>query len=101
MLAISARIELAQKDMEAYTEQAKKIVAPTRKEKGCMLYAISTDINQANIIWINELWETEEDLFAHLATAHIAEFLEFCSGVEMIDLKVDRYEVSSVGPLEF
>ena len=38
-------------------------------------------------------------LVAHLKTPHVATFLEACAGLEILDIEVRRYEVSSVGDL--
>jgi quinol monooxygenase YgiN len=100
MLAISARIELAPKDLAAYIAGAQKIIPPTLAEAGCHLYAIAVDINLPNVIWITEQWENETALMAHLGMPHIAEFLELCATVEITDMNVIKYDVSAVGPLE-
>ena len=36
---------------------------------------------------------------AHLKTPHVAAFLEACAALEILDMEVRRYEVSSVGDL--
>ena len=100
MLVISARVELAPGDIEAYIASAQKIVEPTRAEKGCQLYAIARDINDPNVVWISEQWDEEEDLFAHLRADHINEFLEVAGALTITHMNVIRYEVSSAGPLE-
>ena len=99
MLAISARIELAAKDMAAYIAAAQKIVAPTHEEPGCHLYAIAVDINLPNVIWITEQWENDDALLAHLGMPHIGEFMAFCGTVEITGMDVVRYDISAVGPL--
>lgn len=99
MLAISARIELASKDIAAYIAAAQSIVEPTHAEPGCHLYAIAVDINLPNVIWITEQWENDDALLAHLAMPHIAEFMAFCGTVEITDMNVIRYDLSAVGPL--
>lgn len=99
MLAISARIELAPKDIAAYIAAAQKIIAATRAEPGCHLYAIAVDISLPNVIWITEQWESESALMDHLAMPHIVEFLTFCGSVEIIDMNAIKYDVSAAGPL--
>jgi len=49
MLAISARIEVASKDIAAYIAAAQSIIEPTHAEPGCHLYAIAVDINLPNV----------------------------------------------------
>lgn len=100
MIAISARIDMDPADAERFLEAATPVVANTRVERGCTLYAITRDIVESHIFWISEEWDTDEDLYAHLRSAHIAEFLGRAAAMNMRSMDVRKYEVSSVGPLE-
>lgn len=100
MLAISARIELAAKDVAAYIAAAQKIIEPTHAEPGCLLYSIAIDVTHSNVIWITEQWQDESDLWGHLGLPHIVEFLAFCETVEITDMNVIKFEVSAAGPLD-
>ena len=40
-------------------------VRETQKEKGCVKYQWSIDIDNPRLIRLNELWESEANLFAH------------------------------------
>ena len=100
MLAISARIELAAKDVAAYIAAAQKIIEPTHAEPGCLLYSFAIDVNHSNVFWNTEQWQDESDLWAHLGMPHIVEFLTFCETVEITDMNVIKFEVSAAGPLE-
>ncbi|MET0546732.1 MAG: antibiotic biosynthesis monooxygenase family protein [Caulobacterales bacterium] len=59
--------------MEANDDAALKKLLPllsaaakeTATEKGCVKYQFSIDIDNPRLIRINELWESEADLFAH------------------------------------
>ena len=44
------------------------------KEKGCLDYAFSADINNPNIMKITELWDDLKSLKDHLQTEHVATF---------------------------
>lgn len=100
MIFISARVELAATDVAAYVAGAQKLIEPTRIEQGCQLYAMAIDINDPNVVWISEQWNSDADLFAHLAAPHIAEFIALSGTLTIIDMDVRKYEISSVGPLE-
>ncbi|NHN39255.1 antibiotic biosynthesis monooxygenase [Pseudomaricurvus alcaniphilus] len=100
MLVISARVEVAPADAEAYIAGAQKIIEPTRAEQGCQLYGLARDISEPNVVWISEQWDSEADLFAHLKTPHIAEFLELTSALTVIDMNAIRYDVAAAGPLQ-
>ena len=51
------------------------------------------------VVWVSEQWASQADLDAHLKTPHVAAFLEACAALEILDMEVRRYEVSSVGDL--
>lgn len=100
MLAIIARVELAPGSVDAYVTAAQKLVAPTLKEQGCQLYAMSRDICDPNVIWISEQWASKADLDAHLRCPHIQEFLQVTASLEVVSLEPRQYEISSVGSVQ-
>ncbi|MFV0277581.1 MAG: putative quinol monooxygenase [Parahaliea sp.] len=99
MLAIIAKVTLGAGSVDDYIAAAQPLVAPTLEEPGCQWYAMSRDICDPNVIWISEQWESQEHLFAHLRTAHIKNFIEVTSRMEVLSLEARQYEVSSVGPV--
>lgn len=100
MIVIAARIELNPDHADAYVAALTKGIEPSRKEKGCHLYAIARDVQHDNVVWITEQWETEQDLYEHLGLDHIKELLASTADLEVRDMDVRKYEVSSVGTLE-
>ena len=88
MLAISARIEVAPDDIEAYIAAA------------CLLYSFAVDIQHSNVLWITEQWQEESDLMAHLGAPHTLEFLAICDNLQVTDMNVIKFDVSAAGPLE-
>lgn len=99
MLFISARLEIDPAHADAYIAAAEAIVAPTRAEKGCNVYAFSRDIVDSNIVWISEEWDSEEDLMAHLSTPHIADFLKKTQAFNILSMDARKYEIASVSPM--
>ena len=101
MLAIIARYTFSDGDHAArFCEKAKAIVAPSRAEKGCNYYSFARDIQEDNVVWISEEWDSQEDLTAHLKADHIADFLAGLEGIQIVDEVSRQYEVSSVGPVQ-
>ena len=94
-----ARIQLSAKRAPAYAEAAKAVVAATRQEDSCEWYGIASDVTDPCVVWISEQWASQAHLDAHLKTPHVAAFLEACAALEILDMEVRRYEVSSVGDL--
>ena len=93
------RIQLSAESAPAYAEAAKAVVAATRQEDGCEWYGIASDVTDPCVVWISEQWASQAHLDAHLKTPHMAAFLEACAALEILDMEVRRYEVSSVGDL--
>ena len=99
MIFVSGRIELDPAHVDAFIAAISVLVEPTRKEKGCSIYAIARDVIDTNVLWISEEWETEEDLDVHLATPHVADFLAKVAALTIISMDARKYQVSSVSPI--
>lgn len=61
-----------------YLNQAKtellKILEPTRKEEGCLLYELHQDLDNPNVLMFYEIWETKEAWKKHDLMPHINQF---------------------------
>ena len=51
-------------------EAAKKMIAPTRAEKGCISYDLTHSQSDPSIYAFIEKWESKEILDAHMKTEH-------------------------------
>jgi quinol monooxygenase YgiN len=58
-------------NVEDYLVQARVLVAETRKEEGCITYALHLDINDPSIVTMLEEWVDEEALNQHNQTEHV------------------------------
>ena len=67
----------------------------TLKEKGCLDYAFSVDINNPNGMRITELWEDLQSLKDHLETEHVAIFREEMSK-NPIDVEAHFYKSEEI-----
>lgn len=99
MIAISARAVIAPESAAAFAEAALPIIPATRVEAGCMLYGISRDLENPNVFWISEEWDSEQALQDHLQSPHVTQFLAIVATLQMLSLDVRKYQVSSVGGL--
>mgnify|MGYP003344700505 CR=1 FL=1 len=98
-VSVIVRIQLSAESAPAYAEAAKAVVAATRQEDGCEWYGIASDVTDPYVVWISEQWASQAHLDAHLRAPHVAALLEACAALEILDMEVRRYEVSSVGDL--
>ncbi|MFH1068018.1 MAG: putative quinol monooxygenase [Candidatus Glassbacteria bacterium] len=66
----------AKKGKEKETENALlALVAPTRREAGCLNYDLHRGFDDRCRFLIHENWEKGEDLDRHLGQAHVRKFL--------------------------
>ena len=58
-------------NVEEYLILAREVVTETRKEKGCIIYALHEDINDSSILTTLEEWEDEEAINQHNKSEHV------------------------------
>ena len=68
----------------------------TRKEAGCLAYAFYEDLEAPGQYRIYEEWESEEALFAHFQTPHMAAFQAELRALGELSIDIKRYD--SEGP---
>ena len=99
MLVIGGPIRLDAARREEAIAAAKEVMEATRKEPGCISYTFSADLEDPGCFMIFEEWETQEALEAHFATPHMASFSAKFGALGLKGMNVQKYEVSSVGPV--
>ncbi len=62
-------------------ELLKKLVFLTRKEDGCLQYDLIEDKENKGVMFLVELWETEEQHYKHSISEHLDEFRRLSSGM--------------------
>jgi quinol monooxygenase YgiN len=72
MIKVVAKCKLKPEvKVEEYLRDARELVAETRKEEGCITYALHQDINDPTIITMLEEWVDEEALNQHNISEHV------------------------------
>lgn len=79
-LPIIVKFEIEQEHLELVKSELLKILEPTRKEEGCMLYELHEDIENPNILMFYEVWETKEHWMVHDKQEHIEVFRKAVAG---------------------
>ena len=75
IITVIARAK-ARKGQEAALEAAiKKIVEPTKEEKGCLKYSIQRSLEDSGLFTTIEEWDSKESADKHMNTPHIQELL--------------------------
>ncbi len=99
MLVIAGRITLDPAKNSDAVAAATEMMKATRKESGCRTYVFSAELEEPGAFRIFEEWETEEALRAHFETPHMKRFQAAMGGLGITGMSIQRYEISSVGPL--
>jgi len=99
MIVIAGHVALDPARREQAIAVAREMMADTRREKGCISYTFSGDLDQPGRFRIFEEWESDEALRAHFASPHMARFQQAVGGLGVTEMAVQRYEVAKVGPL--
>lgn len=67
MILIELIFDAAPDAREEVVALARRTMAQTHAEKGCVLYRFTIDLDLPHRFILTELWESEEDLQAHFA----------------------------------
>lgn len=70
-LTCIAKLEAKEGHEDQVRLELTKLLAPTRKEKGCINYDMHVDNEAPNVFMFHETWESEADLDNHLNSDHI------------------------------
>ena len=95
MIVVNAKAKASNNNFFKLKDIINKLEQETRKEKGCIDYAFSIDINNENVLRITELWEDLKSLQNHLKTQHVADFR---AEIEKnpIDIQAHFYEANEI-----
>jgi quinol monooxygenase YgiN len=99
MIVIAGHVSLDPAQRENAVAAAREMMRETRQERGCISYTFSADLEQPGRFLIFEEWESDDALRAHFAAPHMARFQKAVGGLGVREMKVQRYEVSKVGPV--
>jgi quinol monooxygenase YgiN len=99
MLVIAGEIEIDPANRDKAIAAALRVMEETRREPGCISYTFSGDFADLGRVRVFEEWESQAALDAHFASPHMAAFQAAVGGLGVKRVAIQRYEVSSVGPL--
>jgi quinol monooxygenase YgiN len=80
-IRVVARVIALPEKVEELKKVLKKIIEPTRQEKGCLQYELFQNQAEPTDFTFVEEWTTKEALTAHLASEHIQNALKQVDGL--------------------
>jgi quinol monooxygenase YgiN len=99
MLVVAGTLSLDPAKRELAIAAMRELMVETRKEPGCISYSFLADLENPGDFRVFEEWKSQQDLDAHIKTPHMARFQKAVPTLGFRGMKLQRYEVSSVGPL--
>ena len=98
-IVIAGRMPIKQESVEEAREQGAALASKSREEAGCLDYRFGFDAEEPNVALIQEHWESEDALNAHMGAAHFQAFTGFIIGVVDGPVDLKRHEVTESRPL--
>lgn len=99
MLIVAGEIEIDPARREEAIDAARDMMAATQREDGCRAYVFSADLTEPGRFRIFEEWESQAALDAHFTAPHMATFQARIAGLGVRGMRIQKYQVASVGPL--
>ncbi len=94
MVIVAGSIFVDPAQVERFVAAVVPLAQKTRKEDGCLHYALVVDDAAKGEIVVLERWRDEPALRAHLATDHVKLFLEQVGGI-VKGMTAKLYDVSN------
>lgn len=99
MLIVAGSITFDPSHTESLRGAAAAMMSATMEEPGCQDYVFSISVADEASIRIFEVWDSQEDLDAHFAMPHMAEFQAAIADVGISGRDLMKYQVSSSEPM--
>jgi quinol monooxygenase YgiN len=93
-VAVIGQFRLPPEEMGAARPMMAKVMEATRAEDGCIEYNYAEDVLDPGLIRVSEVWDSREQLAAHLKTAHMAVWGEERAGLGLSGRAITIFEVA-------
>ena len=91
---IIGTFRLPAQGLNAARDAMQAMVAASRAEDGCLMYAYAEDVLQPGLIRVTELWRDQACLDAHFVTPHMKAWQAARTELGFHDRKITIYEVA-------
>ena len=96
MIVVNGIVKSTREDIIALQGAISTMETASRAEPGCQDYTFSIELNDPSTVRITEKWDRIEDLKAHFATPHMAEFQQAMAARSPASVEVKFYEVKEI-----
>ena len=95
MIYVVATLKIRPGSLPQVLEGARKVIAETNKEQGCIYYDMFQSVTEPETLVFVERWETMDNLASHGKSAHMADW-RTVGAPHIIDRKVEIIEPANV-----
>ena len=95
MIVIAGSVAVRAERRDDAVRAARQMAEATRAETGCVAYRFYADLEDPNVFFIFEEWETADALARHFQTEHMATFQKQLPGLLAGAPGIKRYTVTS------
>ncbi len=99
MLIVAGEIRTAPGTRDDFLDAVAPMVEATLREPGCRAYAFTPDPTDATLIRLWELWDDEEALAGHFASAHMADWQARARELAVTGRAIHKYTVAEATEL--
>ena len=99
MVAVIGQFRFPAEAMSDARPAMRKVMEATRAEDGCIEYNYGEDVLDPGLIRVSEVWESAEQLAAHLKTHHMAVWAKERTALGLSGRKITGYGVASATAL--
>tara|TARA_B100001123_G_C15057669_1_gene926229 strand:- start:50 stop:391 length:342 start_codon:yes stop_codon:yes gene_type:complete len=93
VIIVQGNIPLRSESRDKAIELARKMVAATKSEEGCISYDFYLGLSDPDTLMVFQEWETMEALMEHLQTPHMEDFLRELPDVVSGEITTKRFAV--------
>lgn len=99
MIVVVGQFRFPPERMEEARPVMRRVMKATRAEPGCVEYNYGEDVLDPGLIRVSEIWESREQLAAHMQTAHMAEWQRERAELGLTGRSIMVYEAGEATPL--
>lgn len=92
MIIVVGSFRLPLEAFAAAQPMMEKVIAATRAEDGCILYAYSRDMVDAGLVRVSEKWRDRAALDAHFQAPHMAVWAKERAGLGLSERDIKVFE---------
>lgn len=81
MITVIAKVTAKENQIDVVKAGLKSVVEPTQNEDGCLLYELHQDVENPNIFFFYENWDSVEHLENHRMSEHMVHLGETIKGL--------------------